>query len=860
MASRDRRGGLLQDVRTLFDTGTTGGLTDGELLGRLADGPARDDAAGPAFTALVDRHGPMVLRVCRSILRDEHDAQDAFQATFLVLVRRADAVRRQESAGSWLHGVALRVAAHARAGMARRRRHERCAGELAVTADRSGAEGVSPELAAILHEELGRLPERYRAALVLCYLEGQTCEAAARRLGWPVGTVKSRLARGRERLRGRLIRRGVVSDEASVRVKEVPIGGLVACTVSTGSAQACGSMLGEHPTRDSLDIPSASPPAPALVIPAALAHSTVEAMLRFAAGRPIAGAVSAASLSWTLQILRTMQMTRLAMISALLVLGLAATGAAMIATREREPAQTRSAAPTKTAAREREPTKAAVPEKKVEMLSVRVIDTRGTGVPDVEIKVVEVDSAPADDGPGYRTAAYRTGGDGRVRIAVDPRFHRLTFEARPDDRTMGWTRLQSGRLLPKATDDDPITLMLLPRNHQVEGTIVDTRGKPIRGVQIRAVQFNHDANGFATDYRVADEEPSLGWAVTDETGRYRLSSLPKDTTAIFAAYHPRFVGPTFACKPDVQTIPSVTLEDAGGIAGTVVDAGTGQPVASAQISSQRIEHTDRILGGNGGSTISDKQGHFAVGGLAPGVYNLLFGLSQKGRRFTARAVEGVRVKAGEDAHADLRMIEGRRLHGTAVSARTGKPLIGTPIFCYSASHPRSGAACQGTYTDEQGRFEHFVPPGPALVYIAEPGQFGREFRRILNVPDDRDPDPVVLKQGDDPNTKEPPGLDPPVKCEVRVRIKTEAGDRPAQKEDRTLTGRVFDKDGSPLVGVQVYYNSRTINEVATDRLGIFRLKGLPHKPLRLGLRRNHDQSGWALVPAEADEIDLIFPQ
>ena len=182
-------------------------------------------------------------------------------------------------------------------------------------------------------------------------------------------------------------------------------------------------------------------------------------------------------------------------------------------------------------------------------------------------------------GSGYRTAAYRTGADGRVRIAVDPRFHQLTFEARPDDRTMGWARLQSGRLLPKATDDDPVTLTLLPRNHQVEGTIVDTRGKPIRGVQVRAVQFNHDANGFATDYRVADEQPSLASAVTDEAGRYRLSSLPKDTTAIFAAYHPRFVGPTFACKPDDQTIPSVTLEDAGGIAGTVVDAATGQPVA-----------------------------------------------------------------------------------------------------------------------------------------------------------------------------------------------------------------------------------------------------------------------------------------
>jgi len=854
MASRDRRGGLLQDVRTLFDTGTTGGLTDGELLGRLADRPAQDDAAGPAFAALVDRHGPMVLRVCRSILRDEHDAQDAFQATFLVLVRRADAVRRQESAGSWLHGVALRVAAHARAGMARRRRHERCAGELAVTADRSGAEGVSPELAAILHEELGRLPERYRAALVLCYLEGYTCEAASRRLGWPVGTVKSRLARGRERLRGRLIRRGVVPDEESERVKEVPIGGLGAYTVGTGSAQACGSMLGEHPKRDSLDILSASTPSPAVGIPAALAHSTVEAMLRFAAGRPIAGAVSAASLSWTLQTLRTMQMTRFAMISALLILGLAATGAAMIATQEREPAQTRSAAPTKTAAQEREPTKPAVPEKKDEMLSVRVIDTRGRGVPDVEINVVEEDSTPADDGFGHRTAAYRTGADGRVRIAVDRRFIRLTFEARPDDRTIGWARVQSDRLVLKPTDDNPITLTLLPRNHKVEGTIMDTRGKPIGGVQVRAVQFNHDANGFATDYRVADEEPSLGSGGTDEAGRYRLS-LPQDTTAMFVAYHPRFVGPMFACKPEDRIIPPVTLADAGGIAGMVVDAGTGQPVAGARIDSQRIEHTDRILGGGWGSTISDAQGHFAVGGLAPGVYNLLFGSSPKGRRFTARAVEGVRVKAGDDARSDLRMIAGRRLHGMAIEAGNGKPMAGVNILCYNASHPRSGAACQGTYTDEHGRFEYFVPPGPAFVYIN-----ASDSGVTLNVPDDRDPDPVVLKQGYDPNAKQPPGPRSPVECEVRVRMKTDAGDRPAQKEDRTLTGRVFDKSGSPLVGVQVYYNNRTVIESATDRLGLFRLRGLPHGPLHLGLRRNFDQHGWVRIPAEAFEIDLIFPQ
>ena len=317
---------------------------------------------------------------------------------------------------------------------------------------------------------------------------------------------------------------------------------------------------------------AASPLAPALVIPAALAHSTVEAMLRFAAGRPIAGAVSAVSLSWTLQTLRTMQMTRLAMISALLILGLAATGAAMMATQEREPAQTRPAAPSKTAAQEREPAKPAVPEKKVEILSVRVIDTKGRGVPGVEIKVVEDDSYTRGRWAriSHRCLSYRRRRPGSHHRR--PRFQAAHFEARPDDRTIGWASLRSGRLLPSATDDDPVTLTLLPRNHHVEGTIVDIRGKPIHGVQVRAVQFNHDANGFAMDYPRGDEEPSLASAVTDEAGRYRLS-LPQDTTVMFAAYHPRFVGPFFFCKPEDQTIRPVTLEDAGGIAGTVVDVG-----------------------------------------------------------------------------------------------------------------------------------------------------------------------------------------------------------------------------------------------------------------------------------------------
>ncbi|WZO99844.1 sigma-70 family RNA polymerase sigma factor [Isosphaeraceae bacterium EP7] len=199
-------GMIVRQLASLFEVGSFRELSDGQLLEQsLGD---EREAAELAFGALVKRHGPMVLRVCCRVLADPHDAQDAFQATFLVLARRGRSIRRRESLASWLHEVALRVACCTRRANAVRQAHERLrAGQLveAVVAPTDD----SAEHATMLHEELARLPERYRAAVVLCALEGQTCEEAARRLGCPVGTIKSRLARARERLRLRLERRGL---------------------------------------------------------------------------------------------------------------------------------------------------------------------------------------------------------------------------------------------------------------------------------------------------------------------------------------------------------------------------------------------------------------------------------------------------------------------------------------------------------------------------------------------------------------------------------------------------------------------------------------------------------------------------
>jgi RNA polymerase sigma-70 factor (ECF subfamily) len=174
-----------------------GALSDEQLLECFVR--RREEAA---FAALVRRYGSMVLGVCRRILRHSHDAEDAFQATFLVLANKAQRLKNPELLANWLYGVAYRTALHARNRSARRSRREREA--VAISVPSSDSDSSAQELSLILDEELRRLPEKYRAPLVLCYLQGKTNEEAARLLGWPTGSMSHRLARARELLRERL--------------------------------------------------------------------------------------------------------------------------------------------------------------------------------------------------------------------------------------------------------------------------------------------------------------------------------------------------------------------------------------------------------------------------------------------------------------------------------------------------------------------------------------------------------------------------------------------------------------------------------------------------------------------------------
>jgi RNA polymerase sigma-70 factor (ECF subfamily) len=189
-----------------------------------------------AFAVLVERHGPVVMGVCRRVLGHAADAEDAFQATFLVLVRKAGSLSSRELLGNWLYGVALRTALKARTMAAKRRAREQPAAEVP---ERAADRHNSDDQTAVLDEELAKLPEKYRLPIVLCELEGKSHQEAAALLGWPIGTLSGRLSRARKRLAEQLTRRGVTLGSAG-------LGGLLSqqagSAVSPAAARATAAL------------------------------------------------------------------------------------------------------------------------------------------------------------------------------------------------------------------------------------------------------------------------------------------------------------------------------------------------------------------------------------------------------------------------------------------------------------------------------------------------------------------------------------------------------------------------------------------------------------------------------------------
>jgi RNA polymerase sigma factor (sigma-70 family) len=549
----------------LFHDGTTVGLGDGQLLARYA--ADRDEAA---FAALVARHGPMVLATCRAVLRHEPDVEDAFQATFLVLARKARTVRAGEALGGWLHRVAYRAAIQA--GAESRRRHRREAEAAAMRTLHTTHSGPEPDLAAIVQQEVDRLPDRQRLPVVLCDLEGLTYEQAAGRLRWTEPTLRHQLLKARRRLRERLTRRGLTAGSVGV-----------VQAAATGDAKA--------------------------EVPAALARSAVAA----ATG----GASTATAAIVAAAIIRGMIMTKLKIAAAgtLAAIALATAGVVAVgAGRDdgprpalRAPGAVGGAAVARPA--QSVEAKPQAPAGSAPGIEGRIVDLEGRPVAGARIQVPNLWSAPGNDLGRWLDRARDTGVDGPWE-GLSPSPANLTATTGPDGRfrLAGVGPEQLAEILVSGPTIATAQLYVMGRDgaevrataHQartpaqivfharrfdyaaspakpVEGIISDKdTGRPIAGLTLRASVF---------DEHSLIPAPGIE-AKTDAKGHYRLAGLPK------APAYRVFIEPgkgqpytkaTFRAAGDTPAFDplkfDVALKRGVLVRGKVTDKATGRPIS-----------------------------------------------------------------------------------------------------------------------------------------------------------------------------------------------------------------------------------------------------------------------------------------
>jgi RNA polymerase sigma factor (sigma-70 family) len=581
----------LRHLRDLFSDGTSVGLGDGLLLARYAD--TRDEAA---FEALVARHGPMVLATCRAVLRNEHDVDDAFQATFLVLARKARTVRAGAALGGWLHRVAYRAAVQASAELRRRRRREAEAMAMAMATLNANRTEPDPDFAGVVHEELDRLPDRQRLPVVLCDLEGLTFEQAARHLRWTEPTLRHRLVKARQRLRHRLIRRGVTAEAVGIAL----------------TAPATGTMA---------------------AVPAALARSAVAAAMGGASTAPIAALANT--------IIRIMLMTKLKFASACVLASVALTSAGVVAvgawrTDQPKPAMrapgfaqgATAGAPIPPGAANAEPQAPAGTGPGIEG---RIVDLEGRPVAGARVEVTDLWSAPdnnlgrwldqaQDRGVDHPSEGLSPGGKvfplpttSRGRSRDSSRFKAMpAATTSPDGRFrlagvgpqqlagihVSGPTIATARLYVMGRDGAdvraPLRQGLTPSEvvyHARKLEYAAAPGKPIEGV-VRDKDTGRPIAGIVLEAAVYDEQnlmrvPGIE-ATTDDRGHYRLAGLPR------APAYRLFVEPggdepypnaTLRAAGDTPAFEPVTFDIAlkRGILvrGTVTDKATGQPVAAA---------------------------------------------------------------------------------------------------------------------------------------------------------------------------------------------------------------------------------------------------------------------------------------
>jgi RNA polymerase sigma factor (sigma-70 family) len=719
-------GAALRQINRLFADGAVTGLSDAQLLERFV---GRRDAT--SFEALVARHGPMVLSVCRGILRDPNDADDAFQATFLILVKKAGTIGGRVVLGGWLYRVAHRVAIQANIAAARRNACEREAGQM-KTASATFGPVIGDDLLPALHEEIARLPEKYRLPILFCELEGLTQAQAAGQLRWSERTLRRRLGEARDRLKGRLARRGLTPDD---------------------------TMLGALFLREAR-----------VAVPTGLNERTIRAALDLVHHTIAAGTVSAAARSLTQEVLKMMVFQRLKWASAaLLVAGAGGIVAATFAVDSNDEPRRRDQPPRVIASKpepKREFMEAAGEGRKPVSIAGRVLGPDGEPLPAAKIYVRH--SHWFDRGEESRAVEQPTtaGPDGRFRIDLDssksdapigdgPPWHAAMIAAVAPGYGPAWITageaVQGGADLRLVRDDLPI-----------RGRVLDSQARPVAGAAVRVESLALTRDGVDLDALLASGKldwdgmrvPTIrqpiwsaptwigrdGSVTTDADGRFELTGLGRDRAALLriegrGTEHGRIAvldrasrGSRRVPGQSSSTFDSVNGEMGLGlyassfehvvgpgkpIAGVVKLKGTGRPLAGVTVAAQVPGRVWSVV-----MAKTDERGHFRLDGLPKSPTYQVDVRPDPGAPYLGRNPQTVSDTEGLKAiEMTFELSRGVAVQGRLIDRQTGRAVpCEWTVYFPMPNNPHRGSI-HGTSSDADHPFRITVPPGGGMIAV-----------------------------------------------------------------------------------------------------------------------------------------------
>jgi RNA polymerase sigma factor (sigma-70 family) len=735
-------------------------LNDRQLLDRFT---ANHEQA--AFAALVRRHGGMVLRVCRRVLHNEEDAEDAFQAVCVVLARKAAGIGKGAAVAAWLHKVAYRVALRARADLARRYRYEQKVPKR-LTKDPLAAI-TGRELLTVLDKELQRLPEPWRAPLILCYLEEQTRDEASRQLGVSSRSLGRRLQKGRELLRRRLECRGLT----------LPAAFLAASTLQSTAKAA---------------------------VPGVLAAGAIQAGLQAAVGEDIGGLISTQAAKLATGTLRAMALTRVIKVAAVIVVcALVGTGVGVSAYRQMAPdsaavprAQLMVAAQTNT----EQPKN----DKNDLTLVSRVVDDTGKALPGVEVAVMGL-RGETRRGNEIRDlftevrplAQGQTNQEGRFRF-TDQRKNLTKYSELYLLAGKPGYGLTIERVAREGSGSE--TVLRLPPETLVRGQLLDLQGQPARGVDIN-VMLGHGA--YASVPKISFQNLSKKsvsfWPdsiKTDNEGKFILKGLSAHQRAFLLMQGGRFMPEEKEIKftgPGRSAEVKLALYPAQIVEGVITAADTGKPLPNVKLLMRAGKYAfvqpDTAIGE------TDSEGHYQLTARPSQVDKL------PGKEFTISADPGngpyLRFlktfpwpQAAFQHTLNIALPRGVLVRGKVTQEGSGKPVASASVYYHEPKWP-----ARSVKTGPDGIFEIVVPPGRRQLLVHSPS--GNYI-------------PMQITQGELEGGKPSGGryyadalISFAVKVGTAVR-QVEAKLRPGV----TIRGRLLRPDGEPVTeAVMVCWNS-----------------------------------------------------